>query len=188
MLATEADRTSAELRAQQEALAQERSVVPIGLGDRVRIPRYDVVGEVVDLDRREDVAAVKAGQIRISCRASECELIQSAADRAEPAPPAGEVLSLRDEALDDSPLEVDLRGMTADEVSFPVAGALEQAYHTGRASIRFIHGKGTGVLRQRVAELLQRHPYVVEFRVGHWNEGGDGVTVVTMENQAESGN
>jgi DNA mismatch repair protein MutS2 len=98
------------------------------------------------------------------------------------------VLSLRDEALDDSPLEVDLRGMTADEVSFPVAGALEQAYHTGRASIRFIHGKGTGVLRQRVAELLQRHPYVVEFRVGHWNEGGDGVTVVTMENQAESGN
>jgi DNA mismatch repair protein MutS2 len=186
MLAAEADRASAELRAQQEALADERSVVPIALGDQVRIPRYDVVGEIVDLDRREDVAAVKAGQIRISCRASECELIESAADRAEPEMVAGQVPLPGDEDLDDVPLEVDLRGMTADEVSFPVAGALEQAYHTGRASIRFIHGKGTGVLRQRVAELLQKHPYVVEFRVGHWNEGGDGVTVVTMENQVES--
>ncbi|MCK5439897.1 MAG: Smr/MutS family protein, partial [Gemmatimonadetes bacterium] len=187
MLAEEADRAATELRAQQEALAQERSVVPIELGDRVRIPRYDVVGEVVDLDRGEDVAAVKAGQIRISCRASECELIERVSDRPQPASSAGEAVTPGDEELDGLVLEVDLRGMTADEVSFPVAGALEQAYHTGRASIRFIHGKGTGVLRRRVAELLQKHPYVVEFRVGHWNEGGDGVTVVTMENRVESG-
>ena len=78
------------------------------------------------------------------------------------------------------PLEIDLRGLTADEVGFPLAGALERAYHTGRPIVRFIHGKGTGVLRRRVAELLDRHPYVREFRTGHWNEGGDGVTIATL--------
>ena len=78
------------------------------------------------------------------------------------------------------PLEIDLRGMTADEIGYPLAGALERAYHTGRPVIRFIHGKGTGVLRRRVAELLEKHPYVHGFRLGHWNEGGDGVTIATL--------
>ena len=83
------------------------------------------------------------------------------------------------------PLEIDLRGMTADEIGYPLAGALERAYHTGRPAIRFIHGKGTGVLRRRVAELLEKHPYVQAFRLGHWNEGGDGVTIATLAPDAE---
>jgi DNA mismatch repair protein MutS2 len=85
------------------------------------------------------------------------------------------------------PLEVDLRGMSADEVAFPVAGAIERAFHTGRPVIRFIHGKGTGVLRGRVRELLEKHPYVREFRLGHWNEGGDGVTIAAVAGDDDGG-
>ena len=70
--------------------------------------------------------------------------------------------------------------MSADEIAFPVAGAIERAYHTGRPRIRFIHGKGTGVLRGRVRDLLEKHPYVREFRLGYWDEGGDGVTIAAV--------
>lgn len=191
-LAREAERAAKALRDERRALGERgapeaRDAVPIEIGDRVRIPRYDLEGEVVDLDRSEDEAAVQAGQVRIACRISECELLTSAEER-ERAPP-GTGTPEGDGAVgadSDLPVEVDLRGMRADEVGFPVAGALESAYHTGRSTIRFIHGKGTGVLRERVAELLEKHPYVRRYRLGRWNEGGNGVTIVSLESEEDA--
>ena len=168
------------LRAEREALLGQRDRPPVEPGDLVRIPRYDVVGEVVSLSRTDDTCAVQAGQVRIACRVSELEIVEKAADRTDARKPATAAPA---DAGDDGqplPLEIDLRGMTADEIGYPLAGALERAYHTGRPVIRFIHGKGTGVLRRRVAELLEKHPYVHGFRLGHWNEGGDGVTIARL--------
>jgi len=44
-------------------------------------------------------------------------------------------------------------------------------------ALRIIHGKGTGALRARVAEMLRKDTRVKTFRLGAWNEGGAGVTV-----------
>lgn len=177
-LAEEMAGAAETLRAEREALIGQRDTPPVELGDRVRIPRFDVVGDVVAVNRADDTCAVQAGQVRITCRASELEVIERAAERKPEATPA----ATPDVGDDGAPLalEIDLRGMTADEIGYPLAGALERAYHTGRPVIRFIHGKGTGVLRRRVAELLEKHPYVHGFRLGHWNEGGDGVTIATL--------
>lgn len=176
-LAVEAERAAEALRAEREALRSSAPAAPVAIGDRVRIPRYDVVGEIVELDRNADTCTVRAGRVRIACRASECEPVEEEmAGRG-----TDEALPIDAGPAPDLPYEVDLRGMTADEVGFPVAGALESAYHTGRGTIRFIHGKGTGVLRRRVAELLENHPYVRAFRLGRWNEGGDGVTIASLE-------
>ncbi|HUF89170.1 MAG TPA: Smr/MutS family protein [Gemmatimonadota bacterium] len=189
-LAEEMSDAAEALRAEREALVGQRDRPPIDPGDRVRIPRYDVTGEVVTLNRADDTCAVRAGQVRITCRVSELELVEKAAERT---PDAGSPRAEPEGAADDGPtlpLEIDLRGLAADDVGYPLAGALERAYHTGRPAIRFIHGKGTGVLRRRVAELLEKHPYVHEFRLGHWNEGGDGVTIATLappESREESG-
>lgn len=168
------------LRAEREALIGQRDRPPIERGDRVRIPRYDVVGDVVSLSRTEDTCAVQAGQVRITCRMSELEIVEKAANRTDAREPAVQTPPDSGEDGAPLPLEIDLRGLSADEVGYPLAGALERAYHTGRPVIRFIHGKGTGVLRRRVAELLEKHPYVHGFRLGHWNEGGDGVTIATL--------
>lgn len=177
-LAEEMAGTAEALRAEREALIGQRESPPVEIGDRVRIPRFDVLGDVVAVSRADDTCAVQAGQVRITCRASEIEVIERAAERKPAEVPAASV----DAGDDGAPLalEIDLRGMTADEIGYPLAGALERAYHTGRPVIRFIHGKGTGVLRRRVAELLEKHPYVHGFRLGHWNEGGDGVTIATL--------
>lgn len=189
-LAEEMSDAAEALRAEREALVGQRDRPPIDPGDRVRIPRYDVTGEVVSLNRADDTCAVRAGQVRITCRVSELELVEKAAERT---PDAGSPRpETEGEAVDGPalPLEIDLRGLAADDVGYPLAGALERAYHTGRPAIRFIHGKGTGVLRRRVAELLEKHPYVHGFRLGHWNEGGDGVTIATLappESREESG-
>ncbi|MDF1502196.1 endonuclease MutS2 [Roseisolibacter sp. H3M3-2] len=77
--------------------------------------------------------------------------------------------------------EVDLRGMRADEVDSHLLSEIDQAIRADRRELRIIHGKGTGALRERVVELLRKETRAKSFRMGLWNEGGAGVTVVELE-------
>ncbi len=76
--------------------------------------------------------------------------------------------------------EVDLRGLRADEVDDQVLQALDAAVRNDLRELRIIHGKGTGALRARVAEMLKKDTRVTGFRLGAWNEGGAGVTVAEL--------
>jgi DNA mismatch repair protein MutS2 len=76
--------------------------------------------------------------------------------------------------------EIDLRGHRVDEIDAPLLSALDAAIRADLKALRVIHGKGTGALRDRVAELLRKDTRVRNFRLGAWNEGGAGVTVVEL--------
>jgi DNA mismatch repair protein MutS2 len=76
--------------------------------------------------------------------------------------------------------EIDVRGMRVDEIDDLVMQALDAAIRADLKSLRIIHGKGTGALRARVAEMLQKDTRVASFRLGAWNEGGAGVTVAEL--------
>ena len=80
-----------------------------------------------------------------------------------------------------APREVDVRGMRVDEIDDIVMRALDAAVRADLRELRIIHGKGTGALRERVAELLRKDTRVKGFRLGLWNEGGSGVSVVDLE-------
>ena len=79
-----------------------------------------------------------------------------------------------------APTEIDVRGMRADEVEGVVLQALDSAIRADLRSLRIIHGKGTGALRERVSEMLRKDTRVKQFRLGAWNEGGAGVTVAEL--------
>jgi DNA mismatch repair protein MutS2 len=76
--------------------------------------------------------------------------------------------------------EIDLRGMRAAEIEDLVMRAVDSAVRADLKTLRFIHGKGTGALRERVAEMLSKESRVASFRLGAWNEGGTGVTVAEL--------
>ena len=76
--------------------------------------------------------------------------------------------------------EIDVRGLRADELDATVLQALDDAIRADLPSLRIIHGKGTGALRERVAEMLSKDTRVKQFRLGAWNEGGAGVTVAEL--------
>lgn len=76
--------------------------------------------------------------------------------------------------------ELDLRGMRGDEAIQAVDKILDDAIVAGIHRIDIIHGKGTGALRKRVGEFLKAHSSVKAYRLGEWNEGGSGVTVVEL--------
>ena len=77
--------------------------------------------------------------------------------------------------------ELLLLGQTTDEARDRVERYLDDAFLAGLASVRLVHGKGTGALRKTVRDLLAGHPLVESFRDGQPSEGGTGATVAALK-------
>jgi DNA mismatch repair protein MutS2 len=77
--------------------------------------------------------------------------------------------------------ELMLRGMTVEEALEKVDKYLDDAVLAGVAQVYIVHGKGTGVLRKRLSIYLRSHEVVDSIRIGDWNEGGHGVTIVRLK-------
>ncbi|MBZ9687653.1 endonuclease MutS2 [Clostridium estertheticum] len=76
---------------------------------------------------------------------------------------------------------VDLRGMDSEEAIYTVDKYLDDAYLGGLKEVTIIHGKGTGVLRNTITDMLKRHGHAKAYRLGNYGEGGSGVTVVELK-------
>jgi DNA mismatch repair protein MutS2 len=76
--------------------------------------------------------------------------------------------------------EIDIRGFRAGEIEDLLMHAVDSAVRADLKTLRIIHGKGTGALRERVSEMLRKETRVTSFRLGAWNEGGAGVTVAEL--------
>ena len=75
---------------------------------------------------------------------------------------------------------LDLRGLSGDEAVIEVERFVDKLRLNNISKAAIIHGKGTGALRQKVADCLKRHPTVKSFRLGEWSEGGAGVTIIEI--------
>ncbi len=76
--------------------------------------------------------------------------------------------------------ELLLLGRTTDEARDAVEKYLDDAFLAGLATVRLVHGKGSGALRKAVRDLLAAHPLVDSFRDGEPSEGGAGATVAAL--------
>ena len=79
------------------------------------------------------------------------------------------------------PTEVNLIGMTVDEAMPVMEKYLDDAYLAHMPSVRVVHGRGTGALKNAVHQRLRKLKYVKELRLGEFGEGDSGVTIVTFK-------
>ncbi|HYR51659.1 MAG TPA: Smr/MutS family protein, partial [Candidatus Dormibacteraeota bacterium] len=104
----------------------------------------------------------------------------------------GETKSKQERSKEEKPLrrevefpdvarEIDVRGFEPDDAIRAVETFLENAIMGGVDRARIIHGKGRGILRERLKHWLKDQPTVKEFQLGELREGGTGVTIVTLE-------
>lgn len=77
--------------------------------------------------------------------------------------------------------ELDIRGENVEEAYMSVGKFIDDCYLANISPVSIIHGKGTGVLRKGVHEILRKHKYVKDFRLGRYGEGETGVTIVELK-------
>ena len=77
--------------------------------------------------------------------------------------------------------ELDVRGQYPEEAWANTEKFIDDCYLAGISPVRIVHGKGTGVLKKHIREMLRKHRYVVSSRPGIFGEGEDGVTVVELK-------
>jgi DNA mismatch repair protein MutS2 len=120
--------------------------------------------------------AVRVGGARMWVSKSRVRDARGARSRPAPRAPAGVERGGESEA----PSECDLRGLRVDEALERADAHLHRVLGSGRPSITFIHGHGTGALRSAIRAWLRQAPGVSDFGPGEPNAGGNGVTVVRL--------
>ena len=76
--------------------------------------------------------------------------------------------------------EINVIGRTADEAEAEVDRFVERAFLAGLPRIRVVHGVGMGILRRTLRDFLRKHPHVTGVEEPPYNEGGQGVTMVSL--------
>lgn len=163
----------AEERADRKRRTPDRATgEPPSVGDAVLVESLGGrTGRVVTV--RGDDAVVAVGSLKLTVPLA--GLVRNTqADAVAPVAARGDVPEPEARG------EVDLRGLRVDEMEVLLFRALDDAIRANLPSLRIIHGKGTGALRDRVTEMLRKDTRVREFRLGGWNEGGSGVTVADL--------
>lgn len=77
--------------------------------------------------------------------------------------------------------EINVIGETVEEAIFVVDKFLDDSALANLSTVRIVHGKGTGKLRQGIHNFLKTNSHVKSFRLGTFGEGETGVTVVELK-------
>ncbi len=147
-------------------------------GDPVHIVTLNQKGYVLSAPNDKQEVQVQAGIMKINVHISNLSKIQEDED------PMKDQLKRYSKCINksiDINAQLDLRGKLADESVLLTDKYLDDAYLANLKTVTIIHGKGAGILRKNIHNLLKKHIHVKEYRIGNFNEGGDGVTIVTLK-------
>ncbi len=148
------------------------------IGDRVEIISLKQQGEIDELIG-SDRARVKLRNIHMTVELRNLRKVDEHGTPTKPTNKAGG--ASRIEARQVESPEIHLRGMTGDEAIEELEKYLDRAVLAGLNQVYVVHGKGTGALRRKLTSYLKGHPEVASVRLGDWNEGGAGVTIVKLK-------
>ncbi len=151
---------------------------PLKVGDRVLLVDIDKQGDVIELSKDGTKAYVSAGIIKLWADVSNIRLAKV---KEQSTIKGRRVSGVASRADRDAKGEIDLRGMAADEALLELDKYIDEAVLSGLGSVVIIHGKGTGVLKNAVAQYLKTCKAVRTFRLGTFGEGEHGVTIAELK-------
>ena len=154
---------------------------PIRVGDLVEIPGVRTPAEVVSVGK-DGTLQLKSGILKMKAKADEVRLIEDDERAAQKKKPVATSTRSVDSVMRASAnRELDIRGMETLEAESVVETFISAAVMGRLNEVTIIHGKGTGVLRKAVHDILRRNKAVKTFRLGVYGEGESGVTIVTLK-------
>ena len=149
-------------------VADENEILTVG--DYVQIKNTHTAGEIIEINK--DKALLVSGGLKI--QASLGDLSKSKKEN-----------KIQDNfvklSVANPAYRLDIRGEKPEEAEFEVIKFIDDAYVSGLTRVEILHGKGTGVLKKFVKEILKSHDKVKEFHFAHVDMGGDGITIAELK-------
>lgn len=150
-------------------------------GESVRVLSMNLNGTVVSLPDNRGNVTVQMGILRSQVNISDLEIIEEAASyTAKQMHKTSKGKMKMGKSLSVSS-EINLLGKTVDEAVAELDKYLDDASLAHLSSVRVVHGKGTGALRNGIHTYLRRQKHVKSFRLGAFGEGDAGVTIVELK-------
>ncbi len=152
-------------------------------GDSVKIVSMNLKGTVSSLPDAKGNLFVQCGIMRMQTNVSDLVMVKeedlgSPKSHIQPTTGIGKIKMSK--SLSVSP-EINLLGKTVDEALSELDKYLDDAYLAHLPSVRIVHGKGTGALRNAVQSHLKKMKIIKEYRLGEFGEGDAGVTIATFK-------
>ena len=150
------------------------------LGESVKVLSMNLTGSVVSLPDAKGNLDVQMGILRSKVNICDLEIIDEKPNYLQKtAKRTGKGKIKMNKSLTVA-TEINLLGKTVDEAVAELDKYLDDASLAHLSSVRIVHGKGTGALRQGIHKYLKRQKHVKSFRLGAFGEGDAGVTIAEL--------
>ena len=147
------------------------------LGETVKIVNLNQKGSVLTMPDSEGNLTVQAGIMKVNVNIS--NLVRESEEK--PKVEKGKSQKINTAKTMNVSTSVDVRGQSLDEALMNVDKYLDDAYLAGLPQATIIHGKGTGILRAGIMQLLKSHKHIKSYRSGGFGEGGIGATIIEIK-------
>jgi DNA mismatch repair protein MutS2 len=150
------------------------------IGDSVFVTSLGLKGTVSTLPNSKGDLLVQMGALNSQVNVKDLEAIEDEDDtpKRNVSTKAGKIKMSKSATI--SP-EINLIGKTVDEALALLDKYLDDAYLSHIPKVTIIHGRGTGALRNAVHGFLKKSKYVKSYRIGGFNEGNTGATIVEFK-------
>ena len=175
-------------KAAQKMSEQKKASVPnhnvpkkLRIGDSVKVISMNLKGTVHSLPNAKGDLYVQMGILRSLVNINDLILLEEDAapgTKKFQKTSAGKIKMSTSASVS---TEINLIGKTTDEAIPLLDKYLDDAYLAHLPSVRIVHGKGTGALRNAVQAHLKRLKYVKSFHLGEFGEGDAGVTIAEFK-------
>lgn len=172
----------AEVKPVDESRLERKGILKVG--EKVKVKSNGMAGEVIRVSDKSVTVAI--GNITSKMPLDKVERISSNEYKAamkesvKPVSTVEDKSGLRERRLNFSP-ELDVRGERVTDAINIVEHYIDDAMMLNIGSVRIIHGKGTGALRDELQKYLNSIPGIASVKDEHIQFGGSGVTIVTFE-------
>ncbi|MBO7357778.1 MAG: endonuclease MutS2 [Lachnospiraceae bacterium] len=172
---------NSKLTSEKKDVSSGTKAKDLHLGDMVKILSMNIKGTVSTLPDAKGDLFVQCGIIRTKTNIKDIIPVQEetiTAPGIKKATGGGKIKMSKSLTVS---YELNLIGKTVDEAIAVLDKYLDDAYLSHMPSVRIVHGKGTGALRNAVTQFLKKSKYVKSYRAGEHGEGDAGVTIVEFK-------
>ncbi len=154
--------------------SNEIDINKLKIGQEVLVPSFNTTGIILSKVSKNNEVHVQIGSMKMNLPISSIQLSKNKTS------PNITLSNQRSKSRNIKP-EINVIGMNVEEATFVIDKFLDDCTLSKLETVRIIHGKGTGKLKNGIHQFLKSNSHVKSFRMGTFGEGEMGVTVVTLK-------